>query len=162
MDLPQRQLHHGAHGIRLQAAFHPQRLWGNAFPLRKVAVQYAWTDQSISRSRAIVASKYAMEIVRQKWVVTADATLFRRHAPQHRRHADWRSGRMALALSYRWSDRTGSGNESYGLLDARLTWEGRRFSLYADADNVLNASYHDFSYIPQPGIWLTGGMTLKF
>ena len=150
------------YGIRLQAAFHPQRLWGNAFPLRKVAVQYAWTDQSISRSRAIVASKYAMEIVRQKWVVTADATLFRCHAPQHRRHADWRSGRMALALSYRWSDRTGSGNESYGLLDARLTWEGRRFSLYADADNVLNASYHDFSYIPQPGIWLTGGMTLKF
>ncbi len=150
------------YGVRVNAAFHPQRLWGERFPIRKIAVQYAWTDQDISRSRAIVASKYAMEIVRQKWVITADGTLFRHDAPQQARHRDWRCGRMALALSYRWNDRTGSGNESYGILNARLAWEGQRFSIFADADNVLGTSYRDFSYIPQPGFWLTAGISLKF
>ena len=96
-------------------------------------------------------------------MVTADGTLWNHQCTNAAdKNADWRSGRLALALSYRWSDRTGSGNDSYGILDARLSWEGKRFTLYADADNVLDTQYTDFSYIPQPGIWITGGFRLKF
>ena len=128
-----------------------------------MALQYAWTGEDISRSLDILASKYAMEYVRQKWVVTADGTLWNHQCTNAAdRNADWRSGRLALALSYRWTDRTGSGNRSYGILDARLSWEGKRFTLYADADNVLDTHYADFSYIPQPGIWVTGGFSLHF
>ena len=151
------------YGIRANVAWFPQQSWGALFPIRKVALQYAWTGEDISHNRDILASKYAMEYVRQKWVVTADGTLWNHQCTNAAdKNADWRSGRLALALSYRWSDRTGSGNSSYGILDARLSWEGKRFTLYADADNVLDTQYTDFSYIPQPGIWITGGFSLKF
>lgn len=151
------------YGIRANVAWFPQQSWGTSCPIRKVALQYAWTGEDISRSLDILASKYAMEYVRQKWVVTADGTLWNHQCTNAAdRNADWRSGRLALALSYRWTDRTGSGNRSYGILDARLSWEGKRFTLYADADNVLDTHYADFSYIPQPGIWVTGGFSLKF
>lgn len=150
------------YGVRANVAWHPQQAWGAAFPLRKVALQYAWTGEDIHRSRDILASKYAMEYVRQKWVVSADGTLWRHQCHSQGRSADWRSGRLALAVAYRWVDRTGSGNASYGILDARLSWEGSRLTLFADADNVLDTQYADFSYIPQPGIWITGGINLKF
>lgn len=150
------------YGVRCNAAWFPQQTWGAAFPLRKVSLQYAWTGEDISHNRDILSSKYAMEYVRQKWVMTADGTLWNHQCIGKKRHADWRSGRLTLALSYRWTDRTGSGNGSYGILDARLSWEGKRFTVFADADNVLDTRYADFSYIPQPGIWVTGGFSVKF
>lgn len=141
-------------GVRLNAAWEPRQLWGEAFPLRKVSVQYSFLHEDLSYPQPILASKYAMEYVRHKLVATADTRL----APADARGWRW----LHLGVSYRYCDRTGSGNDSYGIVDARLSWDHPHLSVYIDARNVLNTTYYDYSYIRQPGIWVVGGVRIRF
>lgn len=137
-------------GIRAGAAWMPRQLWGTQFPLRRLGVQFCHINEDLSYPTPILASKYAQEYVRNKVVVNADTRLFGiRHA-----------GELDLNLSYRYCDRV--ANESYGLVDARLAWESQHYSLYVDAHNLLDATYHDFTFIRQPGIWVVAGARVRF
>ena len=143
-------------GVRANAAWLPQQLWGKRCPLRKVAVQYAYINEDIEYAEPVLASKYAMEYVRHKVVVSADGCLF----SLRNSNAHWGGGALNLGLSYRYTDRVTS--YSYGLLDARLSWDARHYSVYVDARNILDKTYYDFTYIRQPGIWVIGGVKLRF
>lgn len=141
-------------GLRLNAAWQPRVLWGRDFVVQRVDVQYAYIHESIGYPRPVLASKYAMEYVRNKLVASTDLRLWGRHR-------DRRGDEMLrLHLGYRFCDRVAS--DSYGLLDARLAWDAAHYSVYIDARNVLNTRYYDFAYIPQPGLWIVGGVRLKF
>ena len=145
-------------GIRCNATWRPRQLaWGERCPVRAVSVQYCYISEDISYARPILASKYAMEYVRHKLVASADARLWqlRRDDPTRSR-----GGALCLGLSYRYCDRVAS--ESYGLLDARLSWEAPHYSIYVDGRNVLDKTYYDFSYIRQPGIWVVAGARVRF
>ena len=133
-------------GFELNAAFQPQELWTSS-PLRKLGVQYAYIDESMAYRRSVVKSKYAMEYLRHKVVLQAETRL-------------WRL--LNLSLSWRWQDRVGEGNAPYALLDGRLSWDARRWSLYADCSNLLDKTYFDYSYIRQSGRWAKFGFCLKF
>ena len=99
-------------------------------------------------------SQYAMEHLRHKLVATIQAPLWRNL-----------SGRVGV----RWQDRVGTYTtfegdvreyRPYALMDARLAWTERRFTLYAQANNLLNnRSYVDFGNVSQPGRWVVGGVT---
>ena len=133
-------------GFEFDASFLPQELWQHC-PLRKLGVQYAYIDEDIAYKRTIARSKYAMEYLRHKVVVSADSRLYRR---------------LNLSLSWRWQDRVGTGNEPYGLLDGRLSWDATRWSVYADCTNLLDKTYYDYSYIRQPGRWGKLGFMYRF
>jgi len=133
-------------GAELLFDFLPQEIWTNT-PVRKVGLQYAYINEDIEYTREILLSKYAMEYLRHKVVLRGDSRL-------------WRN--LNLSLSYRWQERVGQNNSPYGLLDARLSWDDSRWSIYADCTNLLNKEYFDYSYIPQPGRWGKIGVTIKF
>lgn len=141
-------------GLRTNLRWLPTRLWGESMPLRSVGVQYAYIHEDIAYPQPILASKYAMEYVRHKLVTTADVRLFRLTQQRHG------NGALNLHLEYTYNDRVAS--ESYGLLNANLAWEARHYAVYAEAHNVLNTTYYDFTYIRQPGLWVIGGVKLKF
>lgn len=150
-------------GLRMNAAWLPRQIWGDRFPIRKVGVQYCFINEEISYPVEILASKYAMEYVRNKIVASADARLFKiahNSSEPRTKSNSWRTGELTIGLSYRFCDRVES--ENYGLLDARLAWEAPHFSIYLDARNVLDKTYYDYSYIPQPGFWMVGGIKLTF
>lgn len=44
------------------------------------------------------------------------------------------------------------------LLDARLSWEYKNFTLYADGNNLLDVVYVDRGNVMQPGRWLRAGV----
>ena len=75
-----------------------------------------------------------------------------------------------MNISYRWQDRVGNyqkGNDlvsydPYSLLDARLSWDDTRYTLYCEANNILNKTYYDHGNIPQPGIWVRAGASFRF
>ena len=46
---------------------------------------------------------------------------------------------------------------SYGLLDARLSWNMPKYSLYLEGNNLLNRSYVDVGNVKQPGCWVMAG-----
>lgn len=133
-------------GAELSLAFLPQEVWHSS-PLRKLGIQYAYIDEDIAYSRPIVKSKYAMEYLRHKVVANAEARIF---------------GKLNLSASWRWQDRVGQGNAPYSLLDARLSWDAPSWSLYADCTNLLNKTYFDYSFIPQPGRWGKVGFMYRF
>lgn len=144
-------------GLRLNAAWLPRQRWAQS-PLRSLSVQYAWLHEDIDHPQPITASKYAMEYLRHKVVVSADGRLW---------------SHLSLSLSWRWQQRTGQSADAYSLVDARLSWDdetrplGRKsrplgWSVYADAKNLLNHHYREYLYVEQPGLWLTGGFRLRF
>ena len=76
-----------------------------------------------------------------------------------------------MGLSCRWQDRVGSYTNfsdeicdyrPYALVDARVQWEAPRYTLYVEANNLLdNRSYVDFGNVQQPGLWLIGGVKIQ-
>ena len=50
----------------------------------------------------------------------------------------------------------------YSVVDARLTWQADAYTLYVEANNLLNHRYVDYGNVPQPGIWLMAGATYSF
>ena len=133
-------------GLELMLDFLPQELWADS-PLRKIGLQYAYINEDIEYVKPIISSKYAMEYLRHKVVANADARIWKK---------------LNLSLSWRWQDRVGAGNSPYALLDGRLSWAARSWSVYADCSNLLNKTYFDYSYIPQPGRWGKIGVNIRF
>ena len=116
----------------------------------KFKVSYSYIDQD-KEQEANIVSQYALEYLRHKLVANAQLQLMKR---------------LSLGLDFRWQDRVGSYTDfegqvcdykPYVLCDARLTWQARNWQLYAEANNLLDTTYHDYGLVTQPGRWLIVG-----
>lgn len=45
------------------------------------------------------------------------------------------------------------------ILDLRCNYNVKGFDVFLDINNLTNTTYNDFGTIPQPGIWVTGGVS---
>ena len=134
-------------GFELNLNLLPQELWSEACPLRKLSAKYSYINEDSEYDVTVISSKYAMDYLRHKVVLSADGRLWKR---------------LSLSLSWRWQDRVGRDNPSYALTDARLSWDAPRWSVYLDATNLFDKKYYDYATIPQPGIWCRIGAKIKF
>ncbi len=134
-------------GFELNLNLLPQELWSEACPLRKLSAKYSYINEDSEYDVTVISSKYAMDYLRHKVVLSADGRLWKR---------------LNLSLSWRWQDRVGRDNPSYALTDARLSWDAPRWSVYLDATNLFDKKYYDYATIPQPGLWCRIGAKLKF
>lgn len=134
-------------GVELNLHLLPQELWSQACPLRKITAKYSYINEDSEYDVTVINSKYAMDYLRHKVVLSADGRLWKR---------------IALSLSWRWQDRIGANNPSYAITDARLSWEAPKWSVYFDTSNLFNKKYCDYATIPQPGLWWRIGTVIKF
>lgn len=119
--------------------------------LRRLTLSYGYLSQS-KQSAGI--SKYALDYMRHKATVSAEARFLRR---------------FSLVLTGSLYDRAGNYTDREGtlrqyrpyfLLDGRLSWEKGCCRLYVDATNLTDTAWFDFGGLPMPGIWLSGGVVL--
>ena len=125
-------------------------------PLQQLTVSYSYLSQDKELEPNLV-SQYALEYLRHKLVCNLQTN-------------PWRQ--LYLGLNLRWQDRVGSYTDfagqvqsyrPYALVDARLSWQQPRYTLYAEANNVLdNRDYVDYGNVPQPGCWLVFGAKYSF
>ena len=47
--------------------------------------------------------------------------------------------------------------KDYTLLDAKVSYSLRKFSIYADVNNLTNVQYIEAAAVPMPGRWVTLG-----
>ena len=134
-------------GFELNLSLLPQELWSEACPLRKLSAKYSYINEDSEYDVTVISSKYAMDYLRHKVVLSADGRLWKR---------------LSLSLSWRWQDRVGVNNPSYALTDARLSWDAPHWSVYLDATNLFDKKYYDYATIPQPGLWCRIGAKFKF
>ena len=137
-----------AYGI--EAAIAAQTPWA------RLNLSYSYIHQDKQQENHIV-SQYALEYLRHKLIASLQTK-------------EWRG--LSLRVDARWQDRVGNytsfdGNvcdyQPYALFNARLQWTRASFTVYADANNILdNRSYVDFGNVPQPGVWAVVGTKYRF
>lgn len=142
-------------GVEATAALDFHRLLPGQRLLRSLNVAYAYIDQSQKQDEWIY-SRYALEYLRHKFVARLGLNLL----PS-----------LAFDISYRYQYRIGGytatdGSECnyrpYSLVDARFSWNKKRYSVYLEANNLFDADYVDYGNVPQPGLWVIAGARFCF
>ncbi len=132
-------------GAEVNLSLLPQALFGEAFPLNEVSVKYAFIRQKSYYGVSVLESKYAMEYLRNKLILSCNGHI-------------WKD--LSFSLSWRFNDRVGSSNPDYALLDGKISWDKRLYSLFFEANNILNKRYYDYVSIPQPRFTFVAGVKL--
>lgn len=129
------------------------------FPFRSVSLSYAHIDQD-KKAEEGIESYYSLEYLRNKFVFQLDLRFLEK---------------LNLDMSARWHDRCGSYRlyekgvdtgrvveyEPYTVVDARLSWDEPSWSIYLNAENLLDRVYYDHANIPQPGLWVKAGLQIR-
>ncbi len=134
-------------GYEADVDFLAREIWGEECPLRKFGVKYSYISEKSDYQVDVVSSKYAMDYLRHKLLLNADGRVWKR---------------LNLSLNWRWQDRVGENNAPYALMDGRLSWDARHYSLYVNATNIFNKEYYDYVSIRQPGRCFIAGMKWMF
>ena len=133
-------------GYELDASLMAREIWGAAFPLRMLSMKYSYIDEKSDYNVHVLASKYAMDYLRHKVILSADGKL-------------WKC--LNYALTWRWQDRVGQ-NLPYAVLDGKLSWDATRYTIYVNATNILNKVYYDYITIKQPRRCFVAGVKWRF
>lgn len=120
---------------------------------RKIGVAYNFINQDKAEEKGNV-SKYTLEYLKHKLVCTLQLNL-------------WHS--LDLGLNYRFQHRMGSyidtNNErhdyrSYGIVDARMSWNAQKWAAYVEGNNLFGTHYVDYGNVPQPSVWVVTGISI--
>ena len=89
-----------------------------------------------------------MEYIKNKYSAQADFLFWRR---------------LTASISYVYVDRATDSEliKPYHLLDAKINYDAQDLQVYLKANNLLNRPYYDFGEVPQPGLWIVGGISAK-
>lgn len=145
-------------GVEANATINFCDLFGEKSFLRKVNIGYSYITQHKDIGE-VYKSSYALEYLKQKFVFRLD-------------HLIWK--KLEASWAFRWQDREGSYTRyvdlkadkeipypSFGLLDLKILWNTPNYKLFAEANNLLNATYYDLGNIPQPGFWAKIGVSYR-
>lgn len=141
-------------GVEASLSFDCRTLMPSQRFLKQFSLAYCYLNQNEKEHKGIT-SKYVLEYVKNKMVANLQLNL-------------WRN--LDLGLNYRLLHRMGgyidTNNQrhnyaTYGILDARLSWNTGKWTAFAAANNLLNRTYVDYGNVPQPGTWITAGFSIQ-
>ena len=141
-------------GVEASLSFDCRTLMPSQRFLKQFSLAYCYLNQNEKEHKGIT-SKYVLEYVKNKMVANLQLNL-------------WRN--LDLGLNYRLLHRMGgyidTNNQrhnyaTYGILDARLSWNTGNWTAFAAANNLLNRTYVDYGNVPQPGTWITAGISIQ-
>lgn len=152
--------HINAVGAQASVGFDLAKLLPSQGVLASLDIAYTYLDQRQKQYEGIT-SQYVLEYLRHKLVANLQLR-------------PWRE--LTIDIAYRYQKRNGeyqtgfneATNESitrryspYTIIDAKLTWNRRWYSIYLKINNLTAHRYVDFGRLKQPGLWLTGGVSVK-
>lgn len=141
-------------GVEASLSFDCRTLMPSQRFLKQFSLAYCYLNQNEKEHKGIT-SKYVLEYVKNKMVANLQLNL-------------WRN--LDLGLNYRLLHRMGgyidTNNQrhnyaTYGILDTRLSWNTGKWTAFAAANNLLNRTYVDYGNVPQPGTWITAGVSIQ-
>ncbi|MCF0187414.1 MAG: TonB-dependent receptor [Bacteroidaceae bacterium] len=149
------------YGVEGSAALDCVELWGAKSFLQRVNVSYAYIYQSRRDDQQIYSSNYALDYLKNKLVIGLNHRIVSKLSAQWDFRLQHRNGSFEL---YRDGKATGELTP-YGtvaLLDMKLQWEDKKFTVYLQGNNLTNHRYYDLGNVRQPGFWLMGGIKRMF
>ncbi len=146
-------------GMEVSSLFNLKELVNQNFPFTSLYIGYSYINRDKKEDTAY-ESLYALEYLRHKVVARLD-------------HKIWKQ--LTASWAFRWQERMGhymdySYNTDgvqhiyrpYSLLDVKVQWTAPAYQLYIEATNLFDKTYYDHGNIPQPGIWMRGGVSYRF
>ena len=120
-----------------------------------LSISYARVNQTGDAKQLI--SKYSTNYLRDKLTLRLHHTLFKGLT------ADWAfraQKRMGTYEVFEDLKKTGDAAiPGYATMDLKLLYSFDHLKLFLNLNNLFNRTYFDFGNIPQPGFWLTGGVS---
>lgn len=142
-------------GVETTVALDFQKVYENYTFLRNINLSYCFIDKY--RTNKEQSATYATDLnyLRNKFVMSIGHNICGPLTAQWDFTVKNRNGQFDNAF-------TGE-SQNYGthaLLDLKLQWSKPKYSLYLQANNLLNKKYYDISNVQQPGFWFMGGVKL--
>ncbi|MDL2223696.1 TonB-dependent receptor [Bacteroidales bacterium OttesenSCG-928-M06] len=118
----------------------------------RLNIGYTFLHQDKSIENLI--SNYVLDYLKHKVTIGLSHPIYKNIT------ADWQ---------FRWQDRQGTYTvyadppyeadyPSFGILDVKVNWKLHDWNVYVSANNLFDTSYYDLGNIPQPGLWIMGGI----
>ena len=130
------------------------RLFGSSQPLQSLNIGYMHLKQDMSETNHI--SNYTLNHLRHKLTASLKHKI---------------TDNLTLSWNFRWQDRAGSyikyennkpgertNYKPYSVLDLNTNYKLNNWNLYINATNIFDTTYIDLGNLPQPGIWIMGGV----
>lgn len=142
-------------GFETGASLNLQNWLGNAQPFQEFSIGYMNLHQNLVESELI--SNYTLNHLKHKFT----ASLHHRIIPN-----------LTLSWNFRWQDRAGSyiqyvdlkpgervDYKPFSVVDVKANYRIQNWNIFVNANNIFNTTYLDLGNLPQPGFWLTGGVS---
>ena len=146
-------------GIETSSLFNLKELITPEFPLNNIYIGYSYIYQDKNGKTGYI-SQYALNYLKHKFVARIE-------------HEVW--NKLTASWAFRWQKREGNYTDysqnkngenvkfkSYGTLDLKVSWTAPKYIIYIEGNNLFNKTYYDIGNVPQPGIWIKGGINYRF
>lgn len=105
-------------------------------------------------------SNYVMDYLKHKFTAGLSHPVYKNLS------ADWQFRLQDRAGSYtKYENSQTAGAETpykpFSILDVKFNWKIDKANLFLNINNLFDIHYFDLGNVPQPGIWITGGVQYK-
>ena len=129
-------------GFTLSADYTLGELVANAIGNVRLGASYTNLDPSFKKTLVTANfSRYALESLRNQLSTTASADFY---------HV------ISFSVTSRYCERI--NYKDYMTMDARLAYQQKQWSIYANAANIFDVQYIEAGAVPMPGSWFTLGL----
>ena len=90
-------------------------------------------------------SRYVLENINHQFIAGLDHKIF---------------GNLIHSFRFRYVDRVSM--DDYSVLDLKLSWKAKKYSIYIAANNILDTEYFETNLVELPGTWIFGGVKFRF
>lgn len=149
------------YGVELSSTVNFQEMWGANSFLKQLNVSYAYIYQSRRDDKTIYRSNYALDYLKNKLVVSLNHRVAGKLEAQWDVRVQHRNGSFELYTAGKPSG-TLTPYGTVGLLDLKLQWVEKSYSLYVQGNNLTNHKYYDLGNVQQPGFWFMAGVKKMF
>lgn len=146
-----------SNGLDVNVSFYPQKIatkqWTGSFKLG-----YLYNNQKKLESDLI--SYYVLDNLKHKLVIAVNQPFFTNVSADLKFIFQDREGAYTAYTNGNFETET--AYKPFWLVDAKLMYRKKNFSLYVSSGNLLNKSYFDLGNVMQPGRWVKTGITYNF
>lgn len=136
------------------------KLWPGQRLLRHFDVNYAYLHQHQKQFDGIV-SRYVLEYLKHKLTARLQLNLWRQLCLGAYYRYQWREGSYVSGYDFTTHTNLLSKYAPYSVLDSRLSWEGKSWHCYVQANNLTGHRFSDFGRLIQPGVWWMMGASFN-
>lgn len=148
------------YGAGIDARLNLSEWWGKKQPFETFSLSYAWTGQHRRAGEEYFKSNYAMEYLRHKFVARLSHRIVSHLGAEWTLRVQQREGAYLVYEDLKPTAELRPYG-THALLDLRLQWKARKYTLYADFSNLTNHHYYDLANVRQPGLVVLGGAAFR-